>query len=121
MLLAPECMHDRSFQAIGQREDLIMRALASGTAQHGHAAIAVEKRCEPVDIDARRHRDGSAGQHARGLRQRRICGGLKGDVTRKDHHRDAPIAHCLPDRDLQNAGHLVGSRDQFTIVTALLE
>ena len=121
MFLASERVHDGSLQAIGQREDLIMRALTSRTAQHGHAAIAVEERGEPIDIDAWRHRDRLAGQQASRFRRRRVRGGLKRHVARNHHDRDAAIADRLPDRDLQNAGHLVGPRDQLTIVTALLE
>src|SRR6266853_1768692 len=44
-----------------------------------------------------------------------------GNGARNYHDRDATIAHRLPDRDLQNAGHLVGPGDQLTIVTAFLE
>src|SRR5258707_10592614 len=98
-----------------------MRALASGAAQHGYSAIAVEKRGKPIDIDARRHRNGLAGQQARCLRWRRVRSDLKGDVARNYHDRDTAIAHRLPDRDLQNAGHLVRSRDQLAIMTTLLE
>ena len=68
-----------------------------------------------------RHRDGLAGQQARSFRRRRVRGGLKRDVARDHHDRDAAIAHRLPDRDLQNAGHLVGPGDQLAIVAALLE
>ncbi len=108
MLLASERVHDGSFQAIGQREDFIMRALTSRAAQHRHAAIAVEKRREPIDIDAGRHRNDLAGQQARWLRRRRVRGGLKGYVARNDHNRNAAITYRLSDRDLQNARHLVG-------------
>jgi hypothetical protein len=62
-----------------------------------------------------------AGQKTRGFRQRRLGNGLKCDITRNYNDRDAAITHRLPDRDLQNAGHLVGAGDQLTIVTALLE
>jgi len=61
MLLASERMHDGSFQAISQCENLIMRALTSRTAQHGHAAIVVEERGETIDIGVCRHRDRAAG------------------------------------------------------------
>src|SRR5882672_11660592 len=98
-----------------------MRALASRAAQHGHAAIAIEKRREPIDIDTCWHRDGLAGQQARYLRWRRVRSRLKGDVAGNNHDRDAAIAHRLPDRDLENPGHLVGSRDQLAIIAALLE
>jgi hypothetical protein len=101
-------MHDRRLQAIGQRYDLIMRALTSGAAQHGHTAIAVEKLRKPLDIGACRCRNDSAGQQARGLRRRCVRGRLKRDVARNDHDRNAAIADCLPDRDLEDAGHLVG-------------
>src|SRR5216684_2694746 len=67
------------------------------------------------------HRDGLAGQQARYFRRRRVYGGLKCYIAWNHNHRDAAVAHRLPDRDLQNAGHLFGPRDQLTIVTALLE
>jgi hypothetical protein len=62
-----------------------------------------------------------AGQQTRCLRRRRVRGGLKGDISRNHHNRDAAITHGLPDRNLQNPGHLIGSRDQLAIMTALLE
>ncbi len=114
-------MHDGRFQAISQCEDLIMRALTSRTAQHGHAAIAVEERGETIDIRMCRHRDRVAGQQAFCFRRRRVRGGLKRHIARHHHDRDAAIAHCLPNRDLQYSGHLVGPRDQLAIMTALLE
>ncbi len=121
MFLAAERMYDGGLQAIGQRKDFIMRAFAPRTAEHGHSTIAIEKRSEPIDIDLCRHRNRLPGQQPRYFRRRRVRGGLKGHVTRNDHDRDATIAYRLPDRNLQNAGHLVGSRNQLTIVTALLE
>jgi hypothetical protein len=48
MFLGSERMHDGSFQAIGQREDLMMRDPASRAAQLGDTAIAVEQRGEPL-------------------------------------------------------------------------
>src|SRR5258705_12160284 len=39
MFLASERVHDGSLQAVRQREDFIMRALTSRTAEHGHSAI----------------------------------------------------------------------------------
>jgi hypothetical protein len=46
---------------------------------------------------------------------------LTQDVARNHHDRDSTIADCLPDGDLQSAGHLVGSRNQLAIVAALFE
>src|SRR5258706_1475493 len=98
-----------------------MGALASRAAQYGHAAIAVEQCREPIDVGACWHHDGLAGKQAGYFRRRRVYGGLKGDVARNHNDRDAAIAYRLPDRDFEDAGHLVGPRDQLTIVTALLE
>ncbi len=62
-----------------------MRSLTSRTAEHGNSAIAVEKRSEPIDIDLCRHRNRLPGQQARHFRQRRVRGGLKGNVA---HHAE---------------------------------
>jgi hypothetical protein len=77
-------MHDGCLQAISQREDFGMRALASRTAQHCHAAIAIEEHCEPIDIDACRHHDGLAGQQSGYFRRRCVKGGLQSDIARDD-------------------------------------
>src|SRR5882724_9966540 len=121
MLLASERVHDRGLQAISQREDFIMCALTSRAAQYGHTAIAIEKRREPIDIRACRHCDGLARKQARHLWWWRVRGGLKCDVARNYHDRDTTIAYRLPDRDFEDAWHLVGARNQFTIMTAFLE
>src|SRR5260221_10913980 len=116
MLLAAKRMHGGSFQTIGQREDLIMRALAPRAAQHGHATVAVEERREPIDVCARRHRDSLAGQQAGYFRRRRVRSGLKGDIAWNYHDRDTTIAYRLPSRASRDAGHLLGPRAQLTIV-----
>src|SRR6266481_3964808 len=67
------------------------------------------------------HPDGLAGKQAGYFRRRRVYGGLKGDVARNHNDRDAAIAYRLPDRDFEDARHLVGPRDQLAIMTALLE
>src|SRR5258706_7146171 len=61
VFLASQCMHDQCLQAISQCEDLIVRPLASRATQYCHAAIAVEKGCETIDMRACRHRDRAAG------------------------------------------------------------
>src|SRR5258706_1027251 len=98
-----------------------MGALPARADQYGHAAIAVEQCREPIDVGACWHHDGLAGKQAGYFRRRRVYGGLKGDVARNYNDRDAAISYRLPDRDFEDAGHLVGPRDQLTIVTALLE
>jgi len=121
MFLASERMHDGRLQAIGQCKNLVMCALASRTAQHGHAAVAIEERGEAINVGALRHHDRAAGQQAFCFRRRRIGGGLKRHVAGYDYDRDTAIADCLPDGDLQGAGHLVGPGNQLAIMTAFLE
>jgi hypothetical protein len=121
MFLASERTHNGCLQAIGQCDNLIMRALTSRTAQHGYAAIAVEERGEAVNIGSGWYQDRIAGQQAFCFRHRRVGGGLKRYVARYHYDRDAAIANRVPDGDLQGAGHLVGPGNQLAIVTALLK
>jgi hypothetical protein len=74
IFLASERMHDWRFQPIGQRENLIMCALTSRTAQHSHAALAIEQRGEEIDIVARRGHDRTARNKALSFRRRRVGG-----------------------------------------------
>jgi len=108
-------------QAIGQCKNLIMCTLASRTAQHGRAAVAIEQRGEAIDIVAWRRDDRTAGKEALCFRRRRVGGRLKRHVARYDYDRDAAIADGLPDGDLQGAGHLVRPGNQLAIKTAFLE
>ena len=121
VFLASERMHDGRLQAIGQCKNVIMCVLASRTAQHGHAALAVEERGEAIDVGALRYCDRAAGQQAFCFRRRRVGGRQKRYVARNDDDRDAAIADSLPDGDLQGAGHLVSPGNQLAIVTALLK
>src|SRR5262249_4388448 len=52
---------------------------------------------------------------------RRVQGCLQCDVSRENNDRNAAIANGLADGNLQGARHLVGARDELTIMTALLE
>ena len=74
-------MHDGGFQTIGQRENLIMRALTSRAAQHGYAAIAVEECGETRDIGVRRYQDRATEQQTFSCRFRRSGSGLKRHVA----------------------------------------
>ena len=64
MFLASERVHDGRLQTIGQCDNLIVGALTSRTAQHGHATVAVEQCGEALNIGARRYHDRMAGQQA---------------------------------------------------------
>jgi len=61
------------------------------------------------------------GQQAFCFRHRRVRGGMERHVPWYHYDRDAAIADRLPDGDLKGARHLIGPRNQFAIVTALLE
>jgi hypothetical protein len=45
-------MHHRSFQPVAEREKEIKGTLTSRAAQHGQAALAVQKCCQPVSLVA---------------------------------------------------------------------
>ncbi len=65
MLLAAERVHHRRLEALAERQQLMVRTLASRAAQDGRPAFAVQQRREPVEITAR-------GRHDRRGRQQPI-------------------------------------------------
>ena len=72
MLFAFEGMDDRRLAPLGERDDLIVRAGAARSAQHGHAAIRVQKRREALKIALRRDHRGRRRGEPVGLGGRRI-------------------------------------------------
>ncbi len=98
-----------------------MGTLTSRAAQHGHAALAVQQRCQPIEIRRRGRHDCPGRQEARYLGDRGARCWLQGDVAGYHHYRHAAVGHGLPDCDLQRTRHLVGAGDQLAIVAALLE
>ena len=121
VLLAAHRMHHRRLQPFAERQELIVRSGASGAAQQGHAAVAVEHRRQPVEIVIRRDHDRLGWQQAGELGRRRIGGRLQGDIARDHHHRHAALAHGLANRHLQRARHLIGARDKLAVMAAFLE
>src|SRR5258708_27454828 len=121
MLLSPERMHHRSFQPVAERKELIMGTLTPRAAQHGHAALAVQEGCQPIEIRRRGRHHCPGRQEARYLGERGARCWLQGDVAGYHHYRHAAVGHGLADCDLQRTWHLVGAGDQLAIVAALLE
>jgi hypothetical protein len=114
-------MYNGSFQAFCEFDDYIMRARAPRSAEHRNPIVVVKKCREAMELLLRWrcHRPtehkGFCSWH------RRIQGWLQCDVSREHNDRNAAIANGLSDGNLQGARHLVGARDELTIVTALLE
>jgi hypothetical protein len=55
MLPAAQRIHHRGLQLFGQRDDFVMRALASSAAEYRHAACAIEQIREPLHGGTGRH------------------------------------------------------------------
>src|SRR5262249_28867853 len=121
MLLAPERMHNGSFQAFCQFDDFIMRARAPRSAQHCDSIIAVEKRSEARELLLRWCCDRSIEQQGLGFWHRLVRGWLQCHVPRDCNNRNPPIADGLADGDFKGTRHLVRPGDKLTIMTALLE
>ena len=114
-------MDHGGLEALAQCQELIVRALTARAAQYRDSAVAIQQRCQAVEIPLRRCHDRRRRQQTRDLGRRRIGCGLQRDITRHYHHRHAALADRLADRDLQRMRHLVGAGDQFAIVAALAE
>src|SRR5580704_16023376 len=114
-------MHHRRLEALAQSEQLRMGPLAAGSAKDRDAPIAVQHRGEAVDLRLRRRHDRSGRQQAGDLRRWTVRGCLERHVAWHDDHGDASLAHCFSDRDFKDSRHLMSTRDQFAIVTALFE
>jgi hypothetical protein len=121
MFFALEGVDDRSLQALREREQLRVCALAPGAAQHGHAAVAVENGGQSLEIGGGRRHRRLRRQQTRWLGHRCVCRGLQRDVAGDDHHRDTALRHRRMKRHLQGARHLVGAGDQLAKMAALLE
>ena len=52
MLFAAQRMHHRRLEALAQRDELIVRALASRAAEDGDAVIAIEQRGKAIELAA---------------------------------------------------------------------
>jgi hypothetical protein len=121
VLLAAQCVHHRRLEALAQRDELVVRALASRAAQDGDALVAVEQRREPIEIGRRWRDDGHGRQEPTRRGRRRFGCTLQCHVARQHHHRHAALADGLANRNLQHTRHLAGGRDELAVVAAFLE
>ena len=108
MLLATERVHHRRLEALAYRQKLIVSALASRAAQDRDPAVAVQQRRETIDVLPRWHCDRRRRQQPADLGRWGVGGFMQCDVAGHHQHRDAALADCLTDRDLEHARHLVG-------------
>ena len=87
MLFSAQRMHHRRLEAPAERQQLVVRALASRAAQDGDAVVlAVEQRGKAIEIGAGRRNDGREWQQPLWLGGRRIRCRLQGDVARDYHN-----------------------------------
>jgi hypothetical protein len=114
-------MHDRRSQALGQGDDLVVRAMAARAAQDRDAPVAVEHRRQAIEIGFRRRDHRYGRQEANAIRDPGVGRGQQRHVPRQNHDGDAALADRLADRHLERPRHLVRAGDQLTIVAALLE
>jgi hypothetical protein len=122
MLFAAQRMHHRRIETRAERDELVVRALASRAAQDGDAVVlAIEQRGKAIEIGSRRRYHRRARQQPLCLGGRRIGRRLQGDVARDDHDGHATLADRFVDGDLENPRHLFGAGDQLAIMTAFLE
>ena len=96
-----------------------MRAGTAATAEEHHLRCSVYEIGQAGQIGVRRtHQREPRNDPVSGS----VCGGIEGrEITRQDDHRDAPLAHGVLHRGLQDARHLTGVGDELAVVAALAE
>ena len=121
MLLAAHRMHHRRLERLAERQQLGMRAGASGAAQDRHATGAVEQRGErsrsagggtTTGLGGSRPRDVGGGASAAG------CSATSPGITTTD---TPPLPTASRIAISSTARHLVGAGDELAVMAAFLE
>ena len=118
-LLSAHRMHNRGFQFARKLDQLRMRPRAARSAKNRDLLRPVENLRQTRDFVI----GGTNGWSRRRKMQARLLldGVAQGDVSRDGDHRNATPRKCGLHRNLQNARHLLGLRNQFAVMAALRE
>lgn len=116
---AAQSMHDRRLQPLAERQQFFMGSGATRPAKNGYPLSSVQHVGEAIEFGGlrrdhrlRRPQPSELGPHPIGRRTKR-------DITGNDDNGNAALSHSLADGCLKDAWHLIGARDQLTIVATL--
>jgi hypothetical protein len=118
-LLAPHRMDDRGLEPPGQCNQVGVCPGAPGPAEDRDLGRGVQQSREFGDLGVGRADHGNG--PARGDPRGRELGRLGGHVARQHDHGDAAPLDRGADRDVEDAGHLLGVGDGLAVVAALAE
>jgi len=84
-------VHHRRLQPFAERQEFVVCACASGTAQDRHVAVAVQEGGQTIEFSRSRHGDRLRRQKTTALGGRSVDGLLQGNIARDDHDRDPAL------------------------------
>src|SRR5580658_8133582 len=121
VLLAFEGVDHRALKFFAQREELIMRAGASGTTQKCDAACAIQEVGERLKACRLRSYCRLVRQQVERRRRWNVRRRLERHISRDHDYGNTALSYRLANRDFKDPRHLARSGDEFAIMAALFE
>ena len=118
MLLAPQCVHHRRAEGVGQRHHLIVGTGTAAATQQGDFLAALEHVGEALQVLLNRH----GARCVQGRPRLELIFHLQQrHIPRNHHHRHASVEDRRTHGTVQHLRHLLGVAHQLDKVAALLE